>query len=497
MTNLRTERYHFLFDNTEGFIRIPIWGHIPLSKAAKKVISHPNFFRLRGIKQLSFVEYVFPGATHSRLEHCIGVFHLTKNIFQSLVLNEVNFSTESNRLMLEPNNIKTVLAAALLHDIGHYPHAHLIETLTFSGNSSFEFIHHQQLAEKFLYEKIDGISIADILTTDWGIDPKRVLTIINGDKSQEPLAKIVSGTLDPDKMDYLIRDAHHCSVPYASVDIGRLIESFVIDSDRQRLAITEKGIAPFESLIFSKYMMTRHIYWHHTVNTFGSMLKLFLQEVLDHKIIQANELMSVFYESNDEELLYRLIHQLDLNKREFKPTALLDLIKKRKPYKNAVTVSFSRTEATDFAKGIINLPQGILDQTSDRAGKKNLSQYPMIKKLSDLHHDATFRRQTEIRLVRLMNELTSNQLEIQPHEVLLDTPGFHSIFEYEDLRELQVYDVENKKFSPLNGSRLTMFQPEFISGFEPFAKELQILVHPRLDGKMNQFQTQLISEIFQ
>lgn len=497
MTNLITERYHFLFDNTEGFIRIPIWGHIPLSKAAKKVISHPNFFRLRGIKQLSFVEYVFPGATHSRLEHCVGVFHLTKNIFQSLVLNDVNFSNESNQSMLEPNNIKTVLAAALLHDIGHYPHAHLIETLTFSGKSSFEFIHHQQLAEQFLYEKIDDVSIADILTTDWGIDPKRVLTIINGDKSQEPLAKIVSGTLDPDKMDYLIRDAHHCSVPYASVDIGRLIESFVIDSERQRLAITEKGIAPFESLIFSKYMMTRHIYWHHTVNTFGSMLKLFLQEVLDQQIIESSELMTIFYESNDEELLYRLFQKIDSGRHEFKPITLLDLIKKRKPYKNAVSISFSRTEATDHKKGIINLPQGILDQTSDRAGKKNLTNHPLMQKLSDLHHDANFRRSTEIRLVRLMNELTNNEFDIQSHEVLLDTPGFHSIFEYDDLRELQVYDLKSKTFSPLNGSRLTMFQPEFISGFEPFAKELQILVHPRLDGKMNQFQPQLLSEIFQ
>lgn len=490
------DRYHFLFDNTEGFIRIPVWGHIPLSLAAKRVISHPTFFRLRGIKQLSFVEYVFPGATHTRLEHCIGVFHLTKNIFQSLVLNEINFQTETDRQMLDPENIKTLLAAALLHDVGHYPHAHLIETLTFSGKSSIDFTHHQVLAENYLFEKIDGISIADILESDWKINPNRVMTIINGNKQSEPLAKIVSGTLDPDKMDYLIRDAHHCSVPYASVDISRLIESYVLDSKHQRLSISEKGIAPFESLIFSKYMMTRHIYWHHTVRTFGAMLKLFIQEVLDQQIISASELSSIFYQSNDEELLFRLTDAIKNNKNKFDAVELLDLIKKRQPYKNMAHIQFSRTEPTSVKTRTVHLPNGILDHTSDRSGRRNKITDPLIKKMSDLHHDAYFRRLVETELAEKLNHLTNNKYQIKSFEVLLDTPGFHSIFEYDDLKELQIYSESTKQFFPLNGSQLTMFQPEFISRFEPYAKDLQILVHPRLLDKVLPFQDQLISRLF-
>jgi len=494
-SSLINDDYKFLFDNSKGFIRIPIWGHIPLTDFAKSVIAHPNFFRLRGIKQLSFVEYVFPGATHTRLEHCIGVFHLTKSIFQSLVLNEVNFDNPQKKEFLKPENIKTLLAGALLHDLGHYPHAHLVETLKFSKNESSVFTHHQEMAEKFLFEKVDGISIADILENEWKIDPKRVVTIINGNKKKEPIAKIVSGTLDPDKMDYIIRDAHHCSVPYASVDIGRLIESFVLDIDRNRLAITEKGIAPFESLIFSKYMMTRHIYWHHTVKSFGSMLKLFVQEALDKNIISSGKLMKIFYESNDEELLFRLLEQFKKHREDFGFVELLELLKKRKPYKSLVSVVFSKTENTSFKKGIVRIPTGVMDHLSERSAKKLKSSNNLINTLNKLHLDPVFRRKTELNLIKLLNKKHQNQLEIKEHELIIDAPGFDSIFEYDDLRELQVYDPKGNNYFSLNGSHLTMFQPEFISGFEPFSKELQVLVHPRLLTLLKDNKTDILREL--
>lgn len=478
-----SSEYPSLFHFSEGYLRLPVWGHIPLDSRLRSVISHPLFFRLRGIRQLSFVEYIFPGATHTRLEHSIGVFHLTRQVMQTLVQNP---ASESGRDLLTDETIRMLLAGALLHDMGHYPHAHLLENLKLSSQDRDGFIHHQEMAEDLLFEKRDGVSLADVLETEWQVDPKRVLSVIRGDKKMEPLGKILSGNLDPDKMDYLVRDAHHCAVPYASVDTARLIESFVFDKERSRLAITNKGIASFESLVFSKYMMTRHIYWHHTVKTFGAMMKRLVQDLMDDHILDPVTLKNLFYQSGDEQLLFRL--RAETEKTGFPSLELLDGIIDRKPYKKLAVFGFTRETPNPDPDRLIQVPKGVMDHLASRFGKDLKTQDPVILAVNRLFHDPIFRKETEIDLAEKLNRKTNHRYRIRPHEVLIDSPGFHSVFEYADLMELQVYSVRDHTFRPLYHNHLTLFQPEFISGFEAFSKELQILVHPRLShlsGELN------------
>lgn len=484
-----TDPFDFLFDRSQGHIRIPIWGHIPLDQKVRKLIGHPHFFRLRGIKQLSFVEYVFPGATHSRFEHSLGVWYLTTAIFQNLVKNPLNQQTEAARACLTPGNIRTLQAAALLHDLGHYPHAHLLENQSFSPSDPTGFVHHQELARDIMKDPVDGESVSDILSSVWQVDPDRVFAIITGDKTAEPLGKIVSGILDPDKMDYLIRDAHHCAVPYASVDIWRLIESFMLDSDRNRLSVSPKGIASFESLMFSKYMMTRHIYWHHTVKTLGTMLKRLIQDLLDENRIRPEDLKRVFYESNDEQVL-SAIHQLIPGSSTGFLT-LLDLIIKRKPYKKLLTIGFSRGEG---GPGQILVPEGVMDHRSERFGKVPATNDPVIHRLNTLHHDPVARKQLETHLAGVVSKQTGNRVD--PHDILLDIPGFHTIFEYRDLDELRIWNPQTGAFDPFVGTPLTVFQPDWISRLETSARQIQILIHPRHADLRSQNWSFLKEELF-
>jgi len=114
---------HLLFRSEGGFIRIPIWGTHPPLRTPEKIISHPSFLRLKGIRQLSFSQQVYPGATHTRFEHSIGVYHLMKLILQRMLTNPLAISLQDGPFRFDDHNCRVLLSASLLHDIGHYPHA--------------------------------------------------------------------------------------------------------------------------------------------------------------------------------------------------------------------------------------------------------------------------------------------------------------------------------------------------------------------------------------
>ena len=123
-----------------------------------------------------------------------------------------------------------------------------------------------------------------------GVDPARVANVIDYKARDREiptrdllLANILSGTLDPDKIDYLLRDSLFCGVPFGeSVNRDRLISAIKYDPRRRRLAITSKGVSAVESLVFTNYQMYRNVYWHHTVRAATAMFKRSLQEVLVH-----------------------------------------------------------------------------------------------------------------------------------------------------------------------------------------------------------------------
>jgi len=448
---------HLLFRSEGGFIRIPIWGHIPLSGPLKKIISHPSFLRLKGIRQLSFSQQVYPGATHTRFEHSIGVYHLMKLILQRMLTNPLAISLQNGNFRFNDHNCRALLSASLLHDIGHYPHAHIIEEQIPMSEGEAVFSHHEELCDHFIYEQHPGIpTIADILRDDWKVSPESVISLIKGHDTSH-FSKLISGTLDPDKMDYLMRDAHHCNIPYGSIDIERLIESFVPDPERERFAITEKGIAPLESLMFTKYMMMRNVYWHHTSRSLSAMLRRLLQDIASENLLPPETLRTLFYGNADDRVLHEL--KEGIKERHHPLSELLDDIIMRRVYKRAITVSpylddIGTTDEQWFA----------------------------------YNADTEKRRAKEKEICRYLN--TRFGLRLHGHEVVIDPPSKKDIFDYADLRELRVYPTRSEhvhyslqlnsqyiRFDDLNES---VFRSDFILAFERYTKKFRLLARPDL-----------------
>jgi HD superfamily phosphohydrolase len=238
-------------------IRDPLWDNIRLDEAAIAVLDSPAMQRLRYVRQLGHAFLVYPGATHSRFEHALGTYHLTKQALGIL----------AERSELQDVSAEDHLAtrlAALLHDIGHYPFSHSLEE---AG-----FLHHEQLG----VAKLQHGDLAERLA-EFGVPDlaARVGDLIEG-SSQNPLAGLISGTLDLDKIDYLSRDARMCGVPYGNVDVDRLLASLTLCPTDDRgtvVGIHEKGLSALESLLFARYQMYRNVYWHHAVRAATCMFK--------------------------------------------------------------------------------------------------------------------------------------------------------------------------------------------------------------------------------
>ncbi len=240
-------------------IRDPLWDNIRLDRAALDVLDTRAFQRLRYVRQLGHAFLVYPGATHSRFEHALGAYHLTKRALESL--------SERGDLRAEDEGDGTaVRLAALLHDIGHYPFSHSLE------EAGFE--HHELLGER----RLSSPDLARVLTDHGGADCVTQLGDLIHGRSNSPLQGLISGSIDLDKIDYLSRDAWMCGVPYGTVDVDRPLASLTLvdaggGDGRREVGVLEKGMSALESLLFAKYQMYRNVYWHHAVRAATCMFK--------------------------------------------------------------------------------------------------------------------------------------------------------------------------------------------------------------------------------
>ncbi|MEI7553901.1 HD domain-containing protein [Candidatus Chlorohelix sp.] len=325
-----------------SIIRDTVWGDIQLDRKVLQILDTAHYQRLRGVQQLGFTSWTWPGAHHTRFEHSLGVFHLTRQAVLHLLRR-----TEYQFTQAEVN---TALAAALLHDIGHFPFSHAVEELDLNIIRSHEAIGR---------EIVMGAEIGAILRNSWGVEPEKVAAFITGDKelplapNEMVLSNLISGPLDADKLDYLTRDSRYCNVPYGMVDVQRLLDSMriypetPISGQPAQLVIDEKGVGALQSLIFARYLMFYNVYWHHTTRIATVMFLRALQEALLENAFSAAELER----SNDASIITliqnntqpgSIAHELitDLNLRRFYKRAIA-LSEENPFYNQLATLKFA------------------------------------------------------------------------------------------------------------------------------------------------------------
>lgn len=224
------------------YFRDPIHGFIEVDPLELKIISHPLFQRLRRIKQLGLANYVYHGADHTRFAHSLGVMHIVKRIL--------------NILRIEEEYRHKIVLAALLHDIGHPPLSHSLETAL--------GIKHEEYSSAI----IERTEIKDILTSDKFSkkDLTEIIGFISGEYAKFPLGnQLIRSEIDADRLDYLLRDSHYCGVKYGVYDLERLLISLkVLEEPHYKIVVTERGFDAIEEFILARFFMYKQVYIHKT-----------------------------------------------------------------------------------------------------------------------------------------------------------------------------------------------------------------------------------------
>ncbi len=256
-------------------LRDPIHGLIAFETVETKLLIEllqtREMQRLRRIKQLGLAVLAFPGADHSRFSHALGATHVMQLLIERLrqVDQDLPFWQK-----LTTSRAKEVLAAAMLHDLGHGPLSHLFE------ESLPESTRHEDWTEKILMDP--GTEVHQVLKKE---DPnlvERVVSLIRGKHELHYLAKTVSGTFDVDRADYLLRDAHATGVRFGEFDLPWLLRSLVIDlkDGIPFLALDgTKGMSGFESFLLARFFMFQQVYLHKAARAAEWMFKQILQRV--------------------------------------------------------------------------------------------------------------------------------------------------------------------------------------------------------------------------
>ncbi len=337
-----------LYDGFSEPVRDILWGHIYLTPELEALTKSVPFMRLTRIMQLGPAFFTYPGATHTRAAHSIGVYHLARRI----LLHLASFGADS---WMSPAGISSFLCAALLHDLGHFPYTHSLKELPLTS--------HEELTGRIILKEP-----MKSLVGKTGADPYFAAAIAdqNLPSDDEELSfyrRLLSGVLDPDKLDYLNRDARNCGVPYGAQDVDFIIGRLHPDKKRG-VVIDSRGIPSVESILFGKYLMYRTVYWHKGVRSATAMIKKALIAGLESGKISDDDL----YDLDDQELF----HLLETRDHPF--FALAGKVKEGQLYTVLAETPFIKEKHQDLAdiRGRTALEAVLAEQASRISGKKIL-----------------------------------------------------------------------------------------------------------------------------
>lgn len=409
---------------TSSVIRISPEIDVPITPRVRRLIDTAPFRRLAGVTQLGLVSLVYPGATHSRFEHSLGVYRNAIDVLKQLA------NDPKQPVLFGDSDASLMIVSALLHDLGHWPFCHLIEDLGLLGSPR-----HELLAQRLLAHS----ELAGLLKSDWDLDPEQIGTFLDPQpgRSVDPLhailRSILSGPIDIDKLDYLERDSVHAGVPYGrNFDRHRLVSSMCIDAERNRIALSEKGRTAAEMMVFARYVMFSEVYWHHAVRSATAMLQ-----------------RSVFELRNRSELVESWLNMDDSS------------------FKDSVLTHSKGTPSESCASGIFG---------TNRMLYKRIAQFDRFCE-PELHRSIASKPYAELFELssRLANVLsTSSPSHVGIHDVLIDAPPVECEVQFDlRIRQKSGQYLELIEVSPVVQSLAT-------KQFDAMVKRVRVFVHPRL-----------------
>lgn len=235
-----------------------------------RLMDTPEVQRLRRIRQLGVASFAFPGAEHTRFAHAIGAAHVMKLFLARLrqIHGELPFWQQ-----VTSDRAQDALAAAFLHDVGHGPLSHLFED-AIPGTA-----HHEEWTERIVLDESTGVH--RVLASIDPHMPERVAALVRGEHPLPYLARAVSGTLDVDRCDYLLRDAHSTGVRYGIFDLDWLFRSLRFAPSAEGvapgLAIDgAKGLPAIEAFILARLFMFQQVYLHKATRSAEWMIRTVL-----------------------------------------------------------------------------------------------------------------------------------------------------------------------------------------------------------------------------
>jgi HD superfamily phosphohydrolase len=394
-------------------VRDVLWGHIYMTEKQAELTESIPFMRLHRIMQLGPVFLVYPGAAHTRASHSIGVYHIGRRLIE-------NLAERGAADWLSNEGVKSFLAACLLHDLGHFPYTHSLKELSLS---SHEFLTGEIILKEPM-KSLVGATGADPVLTAAIIDKEKT---IPGDELHF-YRKLLSGALDPDKLDYLNRDARFCGVPYGAQDVDFILSRLIPDKDRG-VDIDSRLIPNVESILFSKYMMYRTVYWHRQVRAVTAMIKKSLIKGLNSGQITGEDLYNL-----DDSGLFTLLEQKIKNDSE---DNLVKSVREGKIYTTIMEIS------------------------PEKAG------FPAIKKIEDR---AKFEE-------ALAQELRRLGLEIEGDDIIIDIPEPVSF-------ETGLYVTDEK--CTFSGSS-SAFKPETVNAFIKTLYTVRVFMNQKYKEKIKTF----------
>ena len=299
-------------------IRDPVHGSIAIHDAEIEILEHPFFQRLRNIKQLGFSEYVFPGASHTRYLHSIGVMHVATMVFDSL------FKDQSSKEILRLK--ESLRLACLLHDIGHAPLSHSTESVMPAVSAlklppQFMEKERQATHEDYTIKSITDSSFTQSfkgVIDEFGISPTAIAELVVGETRNPSyftykninyfplLHQLVSSEMDCDRMDYLLRDSYFCGVSYGKFDLDWIIDNLKIcpENSQAYLGISERAISTFDDFLLSRFHMFMMVYFHYRAVCLEQMLQRYFDSSVNEYSIPGD---IEAYLEHDDAYLYRIL----------------------------------------------------------------------------------------------------------------------------------------------------------------------------------------------